>query len=83
MASLDPRTDTGEYLVGDRPGSRGDLVDPDRVVTLTADEHDLVPDADLRVGTAVDELERRDASTALITMCTGGGMGTATIIERI
>ena len=35
------------------------------------------------VQTALDELERRDASTALVTMCTGGGMGTATIIERI
>jgi acetyl-CoA C-acetyltransferase len=35
------------------------------------------------VQTALDELERRDASTALIAMCTGGGMGTATIIERV
>ena len=33
--------------------------------------------------TALDELERRDLTTALITMCTGGGMGTATIIERV
>jgi acetyl-CoA acetyltransferase len=31
----------------------------------------------------VDELERRDQSTALVAMCTGGGMGTATIIERV
>jgi acetyl-CoA C-acetyltransferase len=35
------------------------------------------------IQTALDELERRGQSTALITMCTGGGMGTATIIERI
>jgi acetyl-CoA C-acetyltransferase len=35
------------------------------------------------VQTAVDELERRDQSTALVTMCTGGGMATATIIERV
>jgi acetyl-CoA C-acetyltransferase len=35
------------------------------------------------IQTALDELERRDLTTALITMCTGGGMGTATIIERI
>jgi acetyl-CoA C-acetyltransferase len=35
------------------------------------------------VQTALDELERRDLSTALVTMCTGGGMGTATIIERV
>ena len=33
--------------------------------------------------TVLDELERRDKSTAMIAMCTGGGMGTATIIERI
>lgn len=35
------------------------------------------------IGTLIDELERRDLSTGLVTMCTGGGMGTATIIERI
>jgi acetyl-CoA C-acetyltransferase len=34
-------------------------------------------------GTALDELERRDLSTALITLCIGAGMGTATIIERV
>ncbi|GAA1651697.1 acetyl-CoA C-acetyltransferase [Georgenia ruanii] len=31
----------------------------------------------------VDELERRDLATGLVTMCTGGGMGTATIVERV
>ena len=35
------------------------------------------------ITTAVHELERRDASTALITMCAGGAMATATIIERL
>ena len=35
------------------------------------------------IQTAIDELERADKETALITMCTGGGMATATIIERI
>ncbi len=35
------------------------------------------------IQTALDELERTDQETALIAMCTGGGMGTATIIERI
>jgi acetyl-CoA C-acetyltransferase len=35
------------------------------------------------IQTALDELERRDATTGLITMCTGGGMATACIIERI
>jgi len=35
------------------------------------------------LGTALDELERRNLSTALITLCVGAGMGTATIIERL
>ena len=35
------------------------------------------------ITTALHELERRDASTALITMCAGGAMSTATIIERL
>ena len=35
------------------------------------------------IETALDELERTDRTTALIAMCTGGGMGTATIIERV
>lgn len=34
-------------------------------------------------GTVLDELERRDLGTALITLCIGAGMGTATIIERV
>jgi acetyl-CoA C-acetyltransferase len=35
------------------------------------------------LGTVLDELERRDLSTGLVTMCTGGGMGTATVLERV
>jgi acetyl-CoA C-acetyltransferase len=35
------------------------------------------------IGTVLDELERRDLNTGLVTMCTGGGMGTATVLERI
>jgi acetyl-CoA C-acetyltransferase len=35
------------------------------------------------IETALDELERTDGTTALVAMCTGGGMGTATIIERV
>ena len=31
----------------------------------------------------LDELERRDLDTALVTLCIGAGMGTATIIERV
>jgi acetyl-CoA C-acetyltransferase len=34
-------------------------------------------------GTALDELERSNKTTALITLCIGGGMGIATIIERV
>jgi acetyl-CoA acetyltransferase len=43
---------------------------------------DLKPGAIL-LSTALDELERRDKETALITLCVGGGMGIATIIERV
>jgi acetyl-CoA C-acetyltransferase len=35
------------------------------------------------IGTALDELERTNKTTALITLCIGGGMGVATIIERV
>jgi acetyl-CoA C-acetyltransferase len=33
--------------------------------------------------TALDELERRDKQTAMISMCTGGAMGSAMLIERV
>jgi acetyl-CoA C-acetyltransferase len=45
--------------------------------------HPIGATGGILIQTALDELERRDLSTALITMCTGGGMGTATIIERV
>ncbi|WP_437673835.1 acetyl-CoA C-acetyltransferase [Sorangium sp. So ce131] len=35
------------------------------------------------IGTALDELERADKATALVTLCIGGGMGVATILERV
>ena len=35
------------------------------------------------ITTALHELERRDATTALVTMCAGGAMASGTIIERI
>jgi acetyl-CoA C-acetyltransferase len=35
------------------------------------------------LGMVLDELERRNLSTALVTLCVGAGMGTATIIERV
>jgi acetyl-CoA C-acetyltransferase len=34
-------------------------------------------------GTVLDELERTGKSTALVTLCIGAGMGTATIVERV
>jgi acetyl-CoA C-acetyltransferase len=45
--------------------------------------HPLGATGAMLVGTMVDELERRDARYALITLCIGGGMGVATIIERV
>ncbi|HEY9152917.1 MAG TPA: acetyl-CoA C-acetyltransferase [Anaerolineales bacterium] len=45
--------------------------------------HPLGATGAILLGTALDELERRDKQTALITLCIGGGMGIATIIERV
>ncbi|MGV8938314.1 MAG: acetyl-CoA C-acetyltransferase [Allorhizobium sp.] len=45
--------------------------------------HPLGATGAMILGTAVDEMERRDLNTALITLCIGAGMGTATIIERV
>ena len=45
--------------------------------------HPLGATGSMLIGTLLDELERRDLQTGLVTMCTGGGMGTATIIERV
>ncbi|KAB2869475.1 MAG: acetyl-CoA C-acetyltransferase [Bauldia sp.] len=45
--------------------------------------HPLGATGAMLLGTVLDELERRDLSTALVTLCIGGGMGTATIIERV
>jgi acetyl-CoA C-acetyltransferase len=45
--------------------------------------HPIGATGGMLIETALDELERADRQTALVTMCTGGGMGTATIIERI
>ncbi len=44
--------------------------------------HPLGATGAMILGTALDELERRGLGTALITLCVGAGMGTATIIER-
>lgn len=45
--------------------------------------HPLGATGAMLLGTALDELERSGKSTALITLCIGAGMGTATIIERL
>ncbi len=45
--------------------------------------HPLVATGAMLLGTALDELERRDLNTALMTLCIGGGQGIATIIERV
>ncbi len=45
--------------------------------------HPLGATGAMILGTLVDELERRNLSTGLVTLCIGAGMGTATIIERV
>ena len=45
--------------------------------------HPLGATGAMILGTALDELERTDKETALVTLCVGAGMGTATVIERI
>jgi acetyl-CoA C-acetyltransferase len=45
--------------------------------------HPIGATGPMLLATALDELEHRDLQVGLVTMCTGAGMGTATIIERI
>ena len=45
--------------------------------------HPLGATGAMILGTVLDELERTGKATALVTLCIGGGMGTATIIERV
>jgi len=61
-------------------------IDPDKVNVnggAIALGHPLGATGAMLLNTALDELERRDLNTALITLCIGGGMGIATIIERV
>jgi len=61
-------------------------VDPARVNVnggAIAMGHPLGASGAMLVGTVLDELERRDGTTALITLCVGAGMGTTMIIERV
>ena len=45
--------------------------------------HPLGATGSMILGTVLDELERTGKETALVTLCIGAGMGTATIIERV
>ena len=45
--------------------------------------HPLGATGAMLLGTLLDELERKDLTTGLVTLCVGAGMGTATIIERV
>ena len=61
-------------------------LDPERVNVnggAIALGHPIGATGAMLVGTLLDELERQDLTTGLVTMCTGGGMGTATVIERV
>jgi acetyl-CoA C-acetyltransferase len=61
-------------------------IDPEKINVnggAIAMGHPLGATGAMILGTVLDELERRNLSTALVTLCIGAGMGTATIIERI
>ncbi|UCD90912.1 MAG: acetyl-CoA C-acetyltransferase [Desulfobacterales bacterium] len=61
-------------------------VDPDKVNVnggAIAMGHPLGITGGMLLNTLLDELERRDKQTGLCTLCVGGGMGIATIIERV
>jgi len=61
-------------------------IDPQRVNVnggAIALGHPLGATGAMLIGTLLDELERRDLATGLVTMCIGGGMGISTIIERV
>jgi acetyl-CoA C-acetyltransferase len=61
-------------------------IDPEKVNVnggAIALGHPLGATGAILLGTALDELERRSAATALVTLCIGGGMGVATVIERV
>ena len=69
-----------EILPALPPGMRLDVAysDADLIEEIVAalEEH-------IVLGTLLDEMERRDLATGLVSLCIGAGMGTATIIERV
>lgn len=61
-------------------------LDPDKVNVnggAIAMGHPLGATGTMLVGTLIDELERRDQTFGLVSMCVGAGMGVATVIERL
>ncbi len=61
-------------------------IDPEKVNVnggAIALGHPLGATGAMLLGTALDELERADLATALVTLCIGGGQGVATIVERV
>nr|WP_221377372.1 acetyl-CoA C-acetyltransferase [Actinoplanes polyasparticus] len=61
-------------------------LDPERVNVnggAIALGHPLGATGAMLLGTALDELERRDQRRAVVTLCIGGGMGVATVLERL
>ncbi|MCY1145074.1 acetyl-CoA C-acetyltransferase [Actinoplanes sp. Pm04-4] len=61
-------------------------LDPERVNVnggAIAFGHPLGATGAMLLGTALDELERRDQRRAVVTLCIGGGMGVATVLERL
>lgn len=60
---------------------------PDELLNVTGGAialgHPLGATGCILLGTLLDELERRDLNTGLVTLCVGGGMGVTTIIERV
>jgi acetyl-CoA acyltransferase len=65
---------------------RDTKVDPEKVNVnggAMALGHPIGATGGMLIGTVLDELERQDRTIGLVAMCTGGGMGTATLIERV
>jgi acetyl-CoA C-acetyltransferase len=61
-------------------------LDPDKVNVnggAIAMGHPLGATGAMILGTLIDELERRDLRYGLATLCVGGGMGIATVVERV
>jgi acetyl-CoA C-acetyltransferase len=61
-------------------------IDPEKVNVnggAIALGHPLGATGAMLLGTALDELDRRDQHRAVVTLCVGGGMGVATVLERL